>query len=35
MRQGVAIHGSDDSDSNIFQLNLDKVRTDSNLKEFI
>ena len=35
LQQGVAICGSDDSDSNIFRFNLDKTRTDSDLKEFM
>ena len=34
LRQGVAIRGSDDSVSNIFQFNLDKAGTDYDFKEF-
>ena len=35
LRHGMAIRRSDDSDSNIFQFNLNKARTDSDLKEFM
>ena len=35
LRQGVAIRGSDETDANIIQFNLDKASADSDLKEFM
>ena len=35
LRQGIAIRGKDETNANIFQLNLDKARTDDNLRVFL
>ena len=35
LRQGIAIRGKDETNSNIFQLNLDKARTDDNFRVFL
>ena len=35
LRQGVAIRGNDDASSNIYQFNLDKARTDEDLRIFM
>ena len=35
LRQGIGIRGGDEANSNIFQFNLDKARTDDNLRVFL